>query len=154
MNPKGWIKPHLDKNLTMSLLKKVVSDLREAGDIEGAILVEGKNSIITSDIPENMDPDTCLSDIMTILDDDGIFELSMKYNGLFTQHIFDYNGCKVLAKKLNDNLTLLVMIQKIGYTSLAMLDIENSIRRIHEILGNTLSNAPCIFGMIPKVELT
>jgi hypothetical protein len=53
---------------------------------------------------------------------------------MFAQRIFEYNGFKVLAKKLRDKLTLLVLLRKRGYVSLAMLDIENSIRRIDEIM--------------------
>lgn len=154
MSPNKVKSPHLKKNPILSMLREVVSDLREASDVEGAILVEGANSIIASDLPEYMEPKIYLPEIMAILEDWNIYSLKRKYNELFAQHIFDYNGCKVLAKKLKGNLTLFVMIQKKGYTSLAMLDIENSIRRINEIQGDALPDTPRIFDIIPNFELT
>jgi predicted regulator of Ras-like GTPase activity (Roadblock/LC7/MglB family) len=117
-------------------LKKVVSDLRKGSDIEGAVIVDEKEAIIACDLPESTNYEAEIPEILAIFEEDG-YAPSEHQKGMFAQSIFDYNGYKVLAKKLKKKLTLLVLLKKRGYISLAMLDIENSIRRIYEILGGS-----------------
>lgn len=118
----------------VSRLKAVVSDLKKGSDIEGAVLVDEEDAIIASALPENKNYEAEIPDILALLEEYGGFSPSEHHNAMFAQQVFDYNGFKVLAKKLRDELTLLVLLKKRGYVSLAMLDIENSIRRIHEIM--------------------
>jgi predicted regulator of Ras-like GTPase activity (Roadblock/LC7/MglB family) len=127
------------KNLATSRIKKVLSDLKEASDIEGVVLVEGKDSIIASDLPDSTNYKLEIPEILAMFKELGGYTLGKRCNSMFAHCIFDYNGCKILAKRLK-NFTLLVMLQKRGYIGLAMLEIENSIRRIDEILGGTHSN--------------
>ena len=127
-----------EKNFPISMLKKVLSDLKEASDIEGVVLIEGKDAIIACDLSNNIDYKVEIPEILTMFKHLSDYDLSKRNNSMFAHCIFDYNGCKVIAKRLK-NLTLLVMLQKRGYIGLAMLDIENSIRKIHEILGVTSS---------------
>lgn len=117
-----------------SKLKEVVSDLRKGSDIKGAILVEGKDAIIAYDLPNTANSESEVNKILDLLKEGIDSNPGENYNGLFAHRILDYKGYKVLAKKLKHDLTLLVMLHKRGYISLAMLDIENSIRRIDEIL--------------------
>lgn len=116
-------------------LKKVVSDLRKGSDIEGAVIVDGREEIIACDLPESANYEAEIHEILAILEEEDGYVPSENQKGMFAQLIFDYNGYKVLAKKIKEKLTLLVLLKKRGYISLAMLDIENSIRRIYEILG-------------------
>ena len=116
-------------------LEDVVSNLKKISDIEGALLVDDRNSVLASDFPENMNYEAEIPEILALLKESDIFARDEYDNTMFAHHILEYNGYKILAKKLKDKLTLLVMLQKRGYVSLAMLDIENSIRRIHELLG-------------------
>ncbi len=122
-------------NWSVSMLKKVVSDLKEGSDIEGAVLVGGNDTVITFDLPENGDYKAEIPEILALLEDQKLSPADEHRDCMFMQSILDYNGCRILAQKLKNNLTLLVMLQKQGYVGLAMLDIENSIRRIQEILG-------------------
>ena len=131
--------PNTLENLPPSRLRKVLSDLIEASDIEGAILVEGKDSIIAYDLPDKRIDDTEIHKILAMLEESNDSPPIKNDNFIFTQSIFDYNGCKILAKR-SGNLILLVMLQKQGYVGLAMLEIENSIRRIREILEGTYPN--------------
>ena len=131
--------PNTLENLPPSRLRKVLSDLIEASDIEGAILVEGKDSIIAYDLPDKTIDDTEIHKILAMLEESNDSPPIKNDNFIFTQSIFDYNGCKILAKR-SGNLILLVMLQKQGYVGLAMLEIENSIRRIREILEGTYPN--------------
>lgn len=116
-------------------LKDVVSDLRKGSDIEGAVIVDGREEIIACDLPESTNCEAEIHEILTLLEEKHGYSPGEHEEGMFSQRIFDYNGYKVLAKKLKKKLTLLVLLKKRGYISLAMLDIENSIRRIYEILG-------------------
>lgn len=116
-------------------LKKVVSDLRKGSDIEGAVIVDEKEAIIACDLPESTNYEAEIPEILAMLKGEDGYAPSKHQKGMFAQNIFDYNGHKVLAKKLKEKLTLLVLLKKRGYISLAMLDIENSIRIIYEILG-------------------
>lgn len=122
-------------------LKDVVSDLRQGSDIEGAVIVYGREEIIACDLPESTNYEAEIPEILALLKEDG-YSSSEHDKGMFSQHILDYNGYKVLAKKLKEKLTLLVLLKKRGYISLAMLDIENSIRRIYEILGGKGTQKP------------
>ncbi len=133
--------PYLEGTLTKSLIENVISDLRKANDIEGAALVEGDSFLIAYDLPGKSNYITEIPEIMTQVNDMSNLSPAKQMNQLFSHCIFDYNGSKVLAKKLKGNLTLLVLLQKRGYIGLAMLDIENSIRRIDEIIMNVMSNA-------------
>jgi len=115
-------------------LKKVVSDLRKGSDIEGAVIVDGREEIMACDLPESTNYEAEIPEILALLEEEDGYSPSEHEEGMFSQSILEYNGYKVLAKKLKEKLTLLVLLKKRGYISLAMLDIENSIRRIYEIL--------------------
>jgi len=122
------------ENRPTSRLKEVISDLKEGRDIEGALLVDEEDAIIASALPENPKYEAEIPEIMALLEKYDSFSPIKNHSTMFAQRIFEYNGFKVLAKKLRDKLTLLVLLRKRGYVSLAMLDIENSIRRINEIM--------------------
>ncbi len=115
-------------------LKEVISDLKRGSDIEGAILVDEKDVIIATALPENKNYERDIPEILEMLEKGFSSALNERDNLMFAQQIFDFNGFKVLAKKLRDKLTLLVLLKKQGYISLAMLDIENSVRKIDEIM--------------------
>lgn len=122
------------ENRPTSMLKEVISDLKEGRDIEGALLVDEEDDIIASALPENPKYEAEIPEILALLEKFDSSSPIKNHNTMFAQRIFEYNGFKVLAKKLRDKLTLLVLLRKRGYVSLAMLDIENSIRRIDEIM--------------------
>lgn len=124
---------YIEKISLDKYLKGILSNLRNISDVQGAILIDGKNSILAYDMQNGMNPLEYLHGITRILDEERRLTIKKKTKRLFIQHIFDYNGCKVLAKKIKE-LTLLVMLEKRGYISLAMLDIENSVREIENIL--------------------
>ena len=115
-------------------LREVISEMREGGDIEGAVLVNEKNDIIVSAFSKNADLTLENHEILSLIEALEDPELGKSQDVFFTQRIFDYKGLKVLAKRIKDKLTLLVILKQPGYISLAMLDIENSIMRIDEIL--------------------
>ncbi len=124
----------MQENISISLLKKIISDLRNESDIEGACIVDQNDAIIASDLPDSSHYELDISEIMQLINEGDGYSAYEQSKVLFSQRILDYNGCKILAKKIRDKLTLLVMIHKRGYISLAMLDIENSIRKIDEIM--------------------
>lgn len=62
---------------------------------------------------------------------------------IYGHTIKDHNGVKILIKELENDLTLFVILQKYGYISLAMIDIENSIRSIEEIFKNFRLSSSC-----------
>ncbi len=126
--------PNFQEDRPMSRLRKVISDLREGSDIEGAVLVDGEEEIIASDLPKNTTYKDEIHEILELLEERDCPVPNEYNNVMFAQSILDYNGHKILAKKLRDKLTLLVMLQEHGYISLASLDVENSTRRINKIL--------------------
>lgn len=123
-----------------SRLKKVISELIEGADIEGAALVDFEDSIIACDLPDDKNYKDEIHGILEFIELTFDSKLDLQNEYVFGHKVFEYNGFKVLAKKLKDKLILLVMLRKRGYVSLAMLDVENSIRMIDEILE----------GYIPK----
>ncbi len=124
--------PRLDGLILKSRLINALSDLKNNADIEGAVLIGDKNKIIASVLPKGKNYITEIPEILSRLRQ--WYDSTMILNGMFAHFIIDYNGCKVLGKRLKHDLTLLVMLQKQGYIGLAMLDIENSVREIHGIL--------------------
>jgi hypothetical protein len=129
------IKLNQRKNRINKGLNDIIAHLREVSDIEGAMLVEGSNSVLACDLPESTDYEKEIPEILALLEESDIPVREEHRDTMFAHQVLDYNGFKILAKKLKDKLTLLVMLQKRGYESLAMLDIENSIRKIYEIRG-------------------
>lgn len=125
--------PDFQGNGSISGLEKVVSDLKEGSDIDGAVLVEGRDSIIACNLPDGRDSREVIPDILSMIDRWCASSIGNQHSSMFSQYVLDYNGNKIIAKRLK-NLTLLVMMQKQGYIGLAMLDIENSVRRINEII--------------------
>jgi predicted regulator of Ras-like GTPase activity (Roadblock/LC7/MglB family) len=124
----------MQESLSIYLLRKIISDLKNESDIEGVCIVDQNDSIIASDLPDSFGYEADITKIMQIINEGDGYSAYEQSKVLFSQRIVDYNGCKILAKKIRDKLTLLVMIHKRGYVSLAMLDIENSIRKIDEIM--------------------
>jgi predicted transcriptional regulator len=114
--------------------------LKEGADIEGAALVDYEDSIIAYDLPNDKNYKDEIHGILEFIKSTFDSQQDLKNEYIFAHRVFEYNGFKVLAKKLKDKLTLLVMLRKRGYVSLAMLDVENSIRMIDSILE----------GYIPK----
>jgi predicted regulator of Ras-like GTPase activity (Roadblock/LC7/MglB family) len=131
--------PEMQEHISISLLKKIISDLSNESDIEGACIVDQDDAIIASDLPDSSGYEADISQIMQLINEGEGYSVNEQSKVLFSQRILDYNGCKILAKKIRDKLTLLVMIHKRGYISLAMLDIENSIRKIDETMRGSSS---------------
>jgi predicted regulator of Ras-like GTPase activity (Roadblock/LC7/MglB family) len=121
-----------------SRLKKVISELKEGADIEGAALVDYEDSVIAYDLPNDKNFKDEIQGILEFINKTYDPQTNLENDSIFAHKVFEYNGFKVLAKKLKDKLTLLVMLRKRGYVSLAMLDVENSIRMIDDILEGYL----------------
>jgi predicted regulator of Ras-like GTPase activity (Roadblock/LC7/MglB family) len=126
----------VEKKMLISMLKEVLLDLKYKNDIKGAALVEGEDTILACDFPENLNPKTELMEIMDLLNDLKKIAKCESSNDLFMQYILDYGDHLIMARDLMKNLTLLVMMQRQGYLSLATLDLENSSRKITELLEN------------------
>lgn len=142
MNHKLIKHKDFKQNSQISIIKKVLSELKESKDIEGALLVEGTESVLASALPNRTEHEMDVTKILAQMRELQGHINDTNDHGMFSQHIFEYNGFTVLARTLN-NLTLLVMLQKSGYMGLAMLDIENSIRKIDQVLRRTgLKTAP------------
>jgi hypothetical protein len=103
-----------------SRLKKVISDLKEGADIEGAALVDFEDSIIAYDLPNDENYKDEIHGILEFIELTFDSRQDLKNESIFTHKVFEYNGFKVLAKKIKDRLTLLVMLRKRGYVSLAL----------------------------------
>ncbi len=124
----------MQEDMSISLLKKIISDLKNEYDIKGACIVDQNDAIIASDLPDSYGYEADISKIMHLLDNEDDCTVSPQSQVMFAHRLLDYNGFKILVKKLGDKLTLLVIIHTMGYLSLAMLDIENSVMKIDEIL--------------------
>ena len=116
------------------MLKDVISEIKEGGDVEGAALINEKNEIIISTFSKETEYDKCIPEILALMKALKSPDLCSSSDTFFTQRIFDQNGFKILAKNIMDGYILLVFLKKRGYISLAMLDIENSTIRINQIL--------------------
>jgi predicted regulator of Ras-like GTPase activity (Roadblock/LC7/MglB family) len=124
-------------------LNEVISDLKEGLDIEGAVLVNESDEIIASAFSKNTNYKSQLNEIIAMFEELNDPKSVTSQDAFFSQRILDYHGFKILAKKLKDKLTLLVILKKRGYLSLAMLEIENTTRKIHEILlGYRMQKTP------------
>jgi predicted regulator of Ras-like GTPase activity (Roadblock/LC7/MglB family) len=124
-------------------LKEVISELKDGVDIEGAVLVNESDEIIACAFSKSTNYESEMHEIMALFEELNDLTCDKSQDAFFAQRILDYNGFKILAKKLKDKLTLLVILKKRGYLSLAMLEIENSTRKIHEILmGYRLQKTP------------
>jgi predicted regulator of Ras-like GTPase activity (Roadblock/LC7/MglB family) len=126
--------PHFWENQPTPRLKNVLADLNQGSDIEGAVLVDRNDAMIVCGLPEERNYEAETPEILTLLGNLISSTPDRGHNSMFAQCILDYNGGKILAQKLKDDLILLVVLKKQGYISLAMLDIENSIRKIEGIL--------------------
>lgn len=124
----------LQNNGPRRLLKKIFSDLIENIDVEGALLIDDNYKVIASELPDN---EMFIKNLPEILSNSKRWDnpdLNAFHHVMFKQFVMDHNGHKILSKRLRNGTTLLILLGKKGYTSLAMLDIENSTRKIDEIL--------------------
>jgi hypothetical protein len=141
--PKEYRNGKFNENIPHSRLREVISEIKEGGDIEGAILIDERDDFIVSAFSKGTNYESKTPEILAMLDALKDSNLGKSPDTFFTQRIFDYNGFKVLAKRIKDRITLLVFLKKPGYISLAMLDVENSTRKIHEILlGYRIRKSP------------
>ena len=112
----------------------MVADLKDGEDVEGVVLIGERDYIIACELSSNYDHRNDIGQILKLINEDPK-TLSMKNDEtIFTCSELDYNGFKVLVKKVRDKLTLLVLLRKRSYVSLAMLNFENTIRMIDSIL--------------------
>lgn len=123
------------EKLSTAHLKKVLSDLKEASDIEEAVLIGEKNRIIACAPTQKKNHEAEILKILAQLRDWSTFTPGKHNGGMFAHHVLDYNGSKIVAAKCGNDLILFVMLQKHGYISIAMLELENSVREIKRILG-------------------
>jgi hypothetical protein len=123
------------ENSPLSMVRKAVFNLRNQDDIKGAVLIYNLDSIIAYEMPNNLKFKEQIPKILKKLENGFENKENDPPKILFEHQIIDYNGYKILVKRLIPNLTLLVMLQKHGYLSLAMIDVENSIRWIKEIIS-------------------
>jgi predicted regulator of Ras-like GTPase activity (Roadblock/LC7/MglB family) len=139
---KGDGKMNYNKNISwgkmieetpISLLHKVVSDLKNADDIKGAAIIYKNNHFLAHEMSDNMDLVPKIPYLLKNVDE-GSSNMT-----LYGHTIKKYDGLKIILKELENDLTLLVILQRDGYISLAMIDIENSIRCIEEILKKSPS---------------
>ncbi len=140
MKTKGLEKYDIQK---MMQLEKVVSDLKDGEDVEGAFIVGEKDLIIACDL-KNRDNDYDIDKILNIINETSSTSRHLMRDSIFACTEFDYNGLRILGKKLDDTLTLFVMLRKRSYVSLALLNLENTARKIDNILE----------GFIPKTTQT
>jgi predicted regulator of Ras-like GTPase activity (Roadblock/LC7/MglB family) len=129
-------------------LRKVISDLSELEDIESAVLVEGMDEIVAGNLPIVPNYKEDIPIILQMLDNTIESSKMELQNDIFAHSILDYNSLKILVKKIKGGFTLLVVIHNQGYLSLAMLDIENSIRKINGILHGYSSDVSLAYKKI------
>ncbi len=126
--------PALQNNSPWAMLKKVIADLIENIDVEGALLIDGDYNVLASELPDN---EMFIKNLLEILSSSKRWnnpDLNVFNHVMFKQFVMDHNGYKILSKRIRNGITLLILLGKKGYTSLAMLDVENSTRKIDEIL--------------------
>jgi hypothetical protein len=119
---------------SLTRLSEVISNIKDGDDIEGAILINERDDTIVSAFSNSINHKIKMTEIIALLDALKDPMIGKTNDTFFTQRIFDYNGLKVLTKNIMERLTLLVFLKKRCYISLVMLDVENSTRRIHEIM--------------------
>jgi predicted regulator of Ras-like GTPase activity (Roadblock/LC7/MglB family) len=116
-----------------SALINLMRNLTINDDIKGAALVSKEGTILACDVPDNTVFTTNIPRIMDIMNlCEGSFGAESS-NIMFNQTIFNYNESKVIAKKLRTGIALLVLMDRTGYVSLVMLEIENSTRMINQV---------------------
>jgi hypothetical protein len=116
------------------MLRSIISDLTRNAEIEGAVLLDEEETVIISDLPNG---ESYIQNIQNLISGFEDWESSSSngfYNLMFKQFSSEFNGYKIISKRIKNGMTLMVMMGKKGYTSLAMLDIENSTRKIEEII--------------------
>lgn len=118
-----------------NMLNNVISDLKDKSDIDGAVIINGGGQIIARALPDVSISPFGFSGLLPKL-------MELSYGGrstskkiMFPHLISEYNGQRILARPVTDDLFLLVLLQESCYMSPAMLDTENSILRIQEILS-------------------
>jgi hypothetical protein len=119
---------------SLTRLSEVISNIKDGDDIEGAILINERDDTIVSAFSNSINRKIKMTEIISLLYSLKDPMIGKTNDTFFTQRIFDYNGLKVLTKNIMERLTLLVFLKKRCYISLVMLDVENSTRRIHEIM--------------------
>jgi hypothetical protein len=130
------------KNTTSFQLNKVISRLKEAGDIQGVALIQGNDSILAYDFPQYKNDKADIQNIIKLLKQAKDSNHTSHHKTHLNHNIINYNGARVLAKKLKNNRFLLVMLHKRGYVNFALMDIENSIGMIDEIMKEFVPNVP------------
>jgi hypothetical protein len=135
MKSKGTLNdPTHHNNQQIVQLRKVVADLKEGEDVEGAVLMGERDFFIACELKSRIHNDDIRSELALIN------RISVTSNddcdeSIFTCQEHYCNGFKVLSKKVKEKMTLYVVLKKPSYMSLVMLDFENTIRMIDRILN-------------------
>lgn len=118
-------------------VRNVIADLMCGSDVEGVVLVRDDSEVIAGNLPltggimaGGPSIGTFLNEVMEN------FSMSMQ-NDIFSQPVAYSGDYQMLARRITGDLTLLAMVKSPGYMGLAMLDIENSVRKIGDILGES-----------------
>ena len=136
MNLDDIRSPSSHENLPTPRLKKVLSDLKSAIDIDEVLLIGEKEGILVYAPTENENFEAEIPKIFAHLRGWGANTPSKPGNNMFAHHILDYNGSKIVAVKCVNDLMLVIILQKQGYIGPAMLELENSVREIGRILNH------------------
>jgi predicted regulator of Ras-like GTPase activity (Roadblock/LC7/MglB family) len=117
------------------MLNNVISDLKAKSDIQGAVLINGGGHIIARSLPNTSISHLKLSELLPKLMELSLDNTNKTQHFMFPHLVSEHKGRKIIARYVNEDLFLLVLLQKSCYMGPAMLDLENSILRIQEILG-------------------
>ncbi len=118
-----------------NMLINVISDLKAKSDIQGAVLINGMGQVIAPTLPQGSISALGLSELLPKLMELSLETTNKTQQIMFPHLVSEHTGRKILARYVNEDLFLLVLLQKSCYMGPAMLDMENSILRIQDILS-------------------
>jgi hypothetical protein len=126
---------HFDKRKLPMAIRDVLSDLSQRRDVIGAVIVKGNMGIVACDLPQEKQDTPDMPEVLAMFENWGAYPRRIPKHSLFPQLVKDGNGFKVFAKRLPEDLTLFVIMRSSGYVGIDTLEIERTIKKIKESLG-------------------
>lgn len=116
-------------------LEKVIDKLVSISDVNGAAILRTDGSVISYSMKDDSESTQDMDVIIGLAS--AKYQKNIHYykNGMFTESILSCNGHKVLISRINEDLMLLLLLDRRAYLGLTMLDIKGCLRDVDKALS-------------------
>lgn len=121
------------------LVDNLIIKLVSIPDVVGAGLLGRDGSVLSWQSKDYTEPTKYFNQLSKYISASHQNNMYPKRNGMFAYSIYNYNGNKILFRDIDDNLLLMLVLEKRAFIGITMLDIEGCLFNIDMLITESRS---------------